>query len=344
MERASTTPGSGEDGLDELRRRRDAGEVLPAASAPLKLAGLRLVGGDFVGLDLSGIDLAGAQLIDCDLERSRLVGANLDNAVLHGANLTDAEFLGATMRGVDLTNATLDRAGLGQVEATDSIFFGAQGNGVTFTGAQLRGADFRAANLESSRMLTTDLTEAVLAGTNLTGVDLTGAVLMGATLRGADLRHSQLRNIHGSHSADWIGTDIRDVDFTGAWNLRRHIQDENFIDEFRSQSKVHEVLFRAWSLTSDCGRSLLRWSLVTAVVAVLYAGAYTFVEIDYGDHETWLSPLYFSIVTLTTLGYGDVLPASVGAQLLVLVQVLIGYVMLGGLLSIFATKMGRRAE
>ena len=54
--------------------------------------------------------------------------------------------------------------------------------------------------------------------------------------------------------------------------------------------------------------------------------------------------MYFSVVTLTTLGFGDVLPASVSAQVVVIAEVIIGYMMLGGLLSIFATKMGRRAE
>ena len=47
---------------------------------------------------------------------------------------------------------------------------------------------------------------------------------------------------------------------------------------------------------------------------------------------------------MTTLGYGDALPASMAAQIMAMVQVVIGYVMLGGVLSIFATQMGRRAE
>jgi voltage-gated potassium channel Kch len=68
------------------------------------------------------------------------------------------------------------------------------------------------------------------------------------------------------------------------------------------------------------------------------------VDVDYGDYETWLSPMYYSIVTMTTLGYGDAVPASTGAQLVAMFEVLIGYIMLGGVLSIFATKMGRRAE
>ena len=80
-------------------------------------------------------------------------------------------------------------------------------------------------------------------------------------------------------------------------------------------------------------------------VAVLYAIMYSFpvVGIDYGDHQTVLSPLYFSIVTFTTLGYGDVLPTSLWGQLLVITEVILGYVGLGGLLSILANKLARRA-
>jgi voltage-gated potassium channel Kch len=104
------------------------------------------------------------------------------------------------------------------------------------------------------------------------------------------------------------------------------------------------VLYRIWWITSDCGRSFTRWALWTVLVAALFAGLYALVGVDYGDHETFLSPLYFSVVTLTTLGFGDVLPASTAGQMLVMIEVVIGYVALGGLLSIFANKMARRAE
>jgi hypothetical protein len=89
---------------------------------------------------------------------------------------------------------------------------------------------------------------------------------------------------------------------------------------------------------------LLRWSLWTALVTVLFGYAFHFVDLDYGDHHTSLSPYYYSLVTLTTLGYGDVLPASRNAQIVAMIEVVIGYVMLGGLLSIVSNKMARRAE
>ena len=80
------------------------------------------------------------------------------------------------------------------------------------------------------------------------------------------------------------------------------------------------------------------------ILTVLFAGLYSLVEIDYGSHRTVFSPLYYSIVTLTTLGYGDVVPASVPGQVLAVTQAILGYVGLGGLLSILSNKMARRAD
>ncbi len=141
-----------------------------------------------------------------------------------------------------------------------------------------------------------------------------------------------------------MGVDIRDVDFTGAYMARRAIMDENYLHEFRTMSRRNALIYRIWSLTSDCGRSLGRWGLLIVAQIVLFAVAYSFVDLDYGDHGSTIAPLYFSVVTMTTLGFGDVLPGSTAATVLVMIEVLTGYVMLGGLLSIFATRMGRRAE
>ena len=99
-----------------------------------------------------------------------------------------------------------------------------------------------------------------------------------------------------------------------------------------------------WWVTSDCGRSFTRWALWIGALAVVFAALYSFVGVDYGEYETWLSPFYYSVVTLTTLGYGDVLPSTLGGQVVAMLEVSIGYVMLGGLLSIFSNKMARRAE
>ena len=150
--------------------------------------------------------------------------------------------------------------------------------------------------------------------------------------------------MHGYEKANWIGVDIRGINFTGGYLFRRHVLDVNFLAEFRARSLFSAAIYWIWWLTSDCGRSIIRWGAWTFMIAVFYAVAYTFVDVDYGPYRTDISPLYFSIVTMTTLGFGDSLPSSLPAQIVTMTEVVLGYVMLGGLLSIFASKMARRAD
>jgi hypothetical protein len=56
-----------------------------------------------------------------------------------------------------------------------------------------------------------------------------------------------------------------------------------------------------------------------------------------------LSPFYFSVVTYTTLGFGDITPAGWQGELLVILEVILGYTTLGLLLSILANRVARRA-
>lgn len=331
------------DPLDELRERRDAGERLPSSIRPLELAGKRLLNADLAGLDLSRCDFSGSDLSGADLSGSRLVGARLTGAVLHGTRLDDAELLGAELAKADFSNASAQRVGFGRSDIEGASFFETDLRAATFTGSNLRGCDFRVACLDEARAVDADLRDTCLDGASLRGCDLTGAQLAGASLRNADLRTARLRGIRDYSTADWVGTDIRDVDFAGAWLLRRHVLDENFIAEFRSQSSTHEWLYKVWWVTSDCGRSIGRWTMWCILIAVVFAGIYTQVDVDYGSHQTWLSPIYYSVVTFTTLGYGDVLPSSVAAQAVAMAEVILGYMALGGLLSILADKMARRA-
>lgn len=53
--------------------------------------------------------------------------------------------------------------------------------------------------------------------------------------------------------------------------------------------------------------------------------------------------IYYSVVTFTTLGFGDITPLTNEATSWVMAEVITGYVMLGGLISIFATMLARRS-
>lgn len=318
----------------------DPGTAVAAEIGP----GADLRGRDLRGANLSRVDLAGADLTDADLREADLSGASLAGACLHGADLRSARLLHADLTGADLSVVNASDVALGGAKLDGAAMFGADLSNASLSQASLREADLRTTQFGGARFVGADLTGADLSRADLSSSDMTDASIGGASLHDADLSETTVRGIRGAEDADWVGANFSSADFTGAYLARREAIDQNYLHEFRNRGRVHELLYRLWWVTSDCGRSFLRWGLWTVLFAFVFGGIYSFVEIDYGGHETAISSFYFSVVTLTTLGYGDVLPASQNAQLVVMLEVVLGYVMLGGLLSIFATKMGRRGE
>ena len=156
----------------------------------------------------------------------------------------------------------------------------------------------------------------------------------------------------------WQATDFSDFNtekvMDGASNpwLKRYINDELWIQSWRKRSWWRELLFTIWELTSHCGRSIGLWAFWSALIATVFAfvyrafgpGSITFnvARLDSFQPDIW-DYLYYSVVTFTTLGFGDIVPLTKPARLAVGAEVVLGYVMLGGLISIFANKLARRS-
>lgn len=323
-------------GADDPRGRIERGEVQDGRGA-------RWIGADLSGLDLSGWDLSGADLSRAKLEGTRLVGANLTGASLFEADLTEADLSTADLCGANLESAKLSRAALGMARLCDARLVLAQLDGASLVGADLTGAQLAGCDLANVRLDRATLKGADLSRASLKGAELHTVEVADANFFHADLAGACLSEIRGFRQAAWLGVELRDVEFRGAFLCRNEILDQNYLEDFRKSSRGNAWIYWFWKMTSDCGRSLLRWTLCIAAVTITFAVVYSFVGVDYGDHRTPLSPLYFSIVTITTLGYGDVLPITWVAQLAVMTQVVIGYVMLGGLISLFANKLATRA-
>ena len=317
-------------------------ELVPITREQLQ-PGAFLADCDLTHLDLSNCNLRGADLRGTDLSGCRMIGTDLSDAVLVGATIAGAQMLGASLVRADLTNADGTAAVFGRSDLAGAVLFQAKLRRATFAHANLTGADLRTADLRNARLREAELCGADLTRARMTKTDLTRANVDHTIFRDTDMRRTRLKGLTGYATADWIGVDILDADFAGAYMVNRTIGDQNYLYEFQHKSKVNAAIYKVWSTTSDCGRSFGRWASLTTAIAVLFAVAYSFLEIDYGPHETFLSPMYYSTVTMTTLGYGDALPTNAMAQAVAMVQVVIGHVMLGGMLSIFAMKMGRRS-
>ena len=141
--------------------------------------------------------------------------------------------------------------------------------------------------------------------------------------------------------------------------FKRYVADQQFIRAFKEKNPFWALVWR-WS--SDYGRSLALWALWSMLIALSFSFVYLPAPAWYPEwlqnmmphfHQVigseaneafnfWKS-FYFSIVTFTTLGFGDVVADNTAARILVTLEVIFGYVMLGGLISIFANKLASRS-
>lgn len=148
---------------------------------------------------------------------------------------------------------------------------------------------------------------------------------------------------------------IPPIDFTGietsgilaASNRQfvRDIQDQQFLKQFE---KRHPVWYKIWLYTCDCGRSFKRFFFVCFLFAFLFGVFYACAGEKWFENAyewNWITPFYYSLVTFSTLGFCDVTPklSNTCAQFTVMLEVFLGYIGLGGLISIFANKLARRA-
>ncbi len=332
----------GEEMVDLLRTQcRKGTNQRPKA---LDLRGLNLAHQELSRLDLSGYDLRFANFNRADVSQTNFSYARLEQARLEHCVLNECEFIGADLSRAVLNQCIAHMCGFGGAVLTQASMINADLSDAVLSRSVLKGADFRAAKLTGARLSQADLSFAVFTRADLEQADLKHSNVRGTNFELANMQRCRLMGIENFKEAGWVGTDIRDMDLRGAYLVRRYIADENYLFEFQSQSNFHRLVYQIWWVTSDCGRSLFRWFVWLLVATLAFGAVYTQVAIDYGDYPTWYSPVYFSFVTLTTLGYGDAVPMSLAAQGVVTLQAVTGYMGLGGLLSILGNKMARRAE
>jgi voltage-gated potassium channel len=88
------------------------------------------------------------------------------------------------------------------------------------------------------------------------------------------------------------------------------------------------------------GGSLLRVLIVTATVVWFSASGFLYFEVRDRPDLTWADAFWWSLITMTTVGYGDLFPMTWGGRFLVgLPTLLLGIGLLGYLLSALAAHL-----
>lgn len=100
------------------------------------------------------------------------------------------------------------------------------------------------------------------------------------------------------------------------------------------------TLYGLWKVTAGYGESLGRWALTCFAVLATFSTIYAVGDL-LEPVTSWFDYVYFSVVTFTSLGYGDVHPVGIVGKIVASSEILVGLVLFGLLLSLIANRAQR---
>jgi hypothetical protein len=282
---------------------------------------------------------------------------------LEGAALNECYFknIDLGLKGLYISEG-LDKKVPSKVFLTEAHLKWAKLQGASLRGTHLEGAEMEFAHLEDA-----DISDTNLEGANLLEANLRGAYLTDSKLQGADFS----RAIVDGGTLIWTYEVDRETKFEGVGldaariyprtkqllecNVRRMNWEEwyQFKDWYQYRPKDKRNNFSRIFLKNTVGwfwwisdygistkRIVYTFFRLAFIFALLYRIFPNFVKVYgiVGDIRGFWHALYFSVVTMTTLGFGDIVanPDSWVGQTLLMVQVILGYVLLGALVTRFA--------
>lgn len=202
-------------------------------------------------------------------------------------------------------------------------------------GAPLSELDFSNKNLHFIDFFAANLQKVKFSNANLVGVHFSEADIRGATFDWARMDGAFLDNAEFNENTSFLGVNLNAVNFTLAALLFDLAHTQQRIAHLNNRHPVFAAFLR---ISCDYGRSLSRWSWWVLGVILFFSLLFGFIPglISKGG---FCNGLYFSVVTFTTLGYGDILPVGSEGKILAVIEVLVGYLMGGLLVAILARKV-----
>ncbi len=272
-----------------------------------------------------GIDLMGAKL-----NHAILLGAELNHADLTGVELRHANLVGAKLNHATLYCAVLDYANLSRAKLNHGELLLAQLEGCTWDDCDLTDADVTDVQYDRSKL------DGKCRGVR-------ARTCYGHALFKRDMQDQDL--------IDTLGDELRQRRNTLDYDARtspRNLDPVHRWNQLKNQLALQ--LFNAWGWI-DYGRSMMRTAAIAFALAMLFGLVFLVAAklghpmLQYGEGtpDWWFTPFYYSIVTYTTLGFGDVTPCTKLGQIIVVIEVIFGYMTLGLLVSILANKVARRS-
>lgn len=336
--------------IDELRAVRESSTYreLNKKNGPAEL----LDGAHLPGTSIDGL----SDLDGCYLRRANLQDVHFSEGSCRRANFADANLTDAWFRGTNFTGASLSQSSL---KAT------------TLKGANLTGCKLEDAHLERTNLLDTTLADIRLYGATLTEVKINEETEFGDGCvydpkydrqSSADVPEkvtNQLTKAAGQYrlleqlARDSAFPEMERDNFIRRKEVyrRQHREDGRCVRRIQASLSRWVLLYgeSPWRIIGTSG-------LIIAIFGILYSisggitvttkpATHAFHLLQLGSVsvpapiETLLINLYFSVVTFTTLGYGDIQPSNGATQALAGLESLLGAV----LIALLVFVLGRRA-
>lgn len=252
-------------------------------------------------------------------------------------------------------------------------------NSGSHEGFKINNSDLYKANLSNAHCFKVDFSGSSLMKANFSNANLHFANLQNCNLLGINLEHARLENviwdkeIIQEKKAKLSKTREEEIDFYQQAeeiyrNLRRTTESDGLFETaglfFQKEMKMRRMQMPKYSLkrtiskivefSCGYGERPLRIVIISALVILLFTFIFFFSGLSYSDEvimysssqtvseniSDLLNSLYFSVVTFTTLGYGDILPLGI-SKLFAGIEALLGGFILALFVVVFVKKMTR---
>ncbi len=290
------------------------------------LRGILFFEEDLSGADISLSNLELAQFRRCDLRDALLAFSNLSGSRFHFCNIA-----GTKMWSTDLRGATFARCNVAEGDKVTSFL------NPLYTCNRRYPPAIKKGLMTIGRVMTRM-------------IDFLMVFLVRRFAGQAFVPEWHKTDTAPNLGVMWLATTMYHTDASAlpTWEaplFKRYISDEQYLDAVR---KSHPTWHWLWGITSDCGRNWVLWAAWSQMIAVLFALVYlcfpSMIQITSSlDPSNFLTYFYFSLVTFTTLGFGDIHAATITGAVVISIQVIIGYIFLGGLVAMLADKLARRS-
>ncbi|MBN2378472.1 pentapeptide repeat-containing protein [candidate division WOR-3 bacterium] len=299
------------------------------------------------------VDLSSANLKDAYLKGARFYGTNLEGTNLYDANLHEANFMTANLKKADLGWTILQETNLAFANLQEADLLEAELYSTILCGVKLNGAYNLTWKLLKKQVELKRVGKVRLGDEKEKWWDAASD----AYCRLKNYFHQQ--GLYSDESKAYYREKL----------MSKHEAFWQCFKGFQPNDGPEEVLWKRffphlWDKVKDFFRWFWLWfswwfagfgerwwltAIWALVVIAGFGGLYWLGSVfgwfsfnfEPGLTSHWFRYFYLSVVTFATLGFGDISPLNVAAQISAVIEVILGYLFLGTLVTLIAHKLRR---